>query len=641
MPLHKELVYGSDQHGKIRDAVLARYRISRNKMSQRQQAWIEAEDLYLSYVPEKDEEQARKTKQKQGEITFSQIVIPYSYATLLAAHTYWSSVFLGRDPVIQFTARHGETHQKVQAVEAVMDYQVQVGRMMIPLYLWLLDTGKYGIGVLGHYWTEEIATISEIQDVPETLFGIKTGKLKRQLTSRQIRGYCGNRLFNVRPYDFYPDPRVSITNFQDGEFCARVVEVGWNALKKSSEDYFNLDVLKDRIRSGELVRVDGSPQIELPDSYLGRGYGYDGKTTDNVPVIEMVWDLIPEEWDLGESKYPEKWVISIAGDVIIGCRPQGMHHNQFPYSIQTYEMDGYSHTLRGMLEVISPLAKTLDWLMNSHMFNVRKSLNDQLVVDPSRIVMKDLLDGGPGRMIRLNPMAYGTDPRAAISQLPIVDVTRQNISDAQIIMDMIQRTVGVTDNIMGMVNSGGRKTATEVRTSTSFGMNRLKTFTEYNSSMAWSPLSQMMLQNTQQYYDEAKMFKIAGDLMRGDPTFLTVNPDDIMGFYDFVPVDGTMPIDRFAQANLWKEILMGLAQAPQIASQYDVGGIFSWMAQLAGLKNITQFKIAPDQAVQQMAQAGNIVPTGAIGPTGGPSGVNVANGAGGSPAVQTRSGLTM
>jgi len=40
--------------------------------------------------------------------------------------------------------------------------------------------------------------------------------------------------------------------------------------------------------------------------------------------------------------------------------------------------------------------------------------------------------------------------------------------------------------------------------------------------------------------------------------------------------------------------------------QYDVAGIFSWMAQLAGLKNISQFRIQvqPDDAVGSMMAGG-------------------------------------
>jgi len=52
---------------------------------------------------------------------------------------------------------------------------------------------------------------------------------------------------------------------------------------------------------------------------------------------------------------------------------------------------------------------------------------------------------------------------------------------------------------------------------------------------------------------------------------------------------------------------------PQIAGQYDFGRISGYVAQLAGLKNIEQFKIqvVPDEVAAMGAQAGNSVPMAA------------------------------
>jgi hypothetical protein len=71
--------------------------------------------------------------------------------------------------------------------------------------------------------------------------------------------------------------------------------------------------------------------------------------------------------------------------------------------------------------------------------------------------------------------------------------------------------------------------------------------------------------------------------------------------------------------------------------QYDLGGIFTWVAQLAGMKNINQFKIqvTPDQVLAAQMQQGNMVPmTGKAGPgpsgpmaTGGPAGALPLQGA--------------
>lgn len=110
-----------------------------------------------------------------------------------------------------------------------------------------------------------------------------------------------------------------------------------------------------------------------------------------------------------------------------------------------------------------------------------------------------------------------------------------------------------------------------------------------------------------------RKFKIVGDLVQeAGQKFINVSPGDIQGFFDLVPVDGTLPVDRFAQANLWRELLGQLRNFPELMMKYDLSRIFGWVAKLAGLKNIDQFrvKMVPDEMAATQAQAGNVVPLG-------------------------------
>ncbi len=626
-----EIRYDSPLHSKIKAAIKDRFTLSATSMTKQHTAWKEADDLYRCYVPETTENSQRKQQRSAGKQVYTDLVVPSSYAMVLSAHTYWSSVFLSRSPIFQFAGRHGESEQQVQGLEALIDYQRLVGGLTVPLYIWLLDAGRYGLGVIGNYWAEESTRTTQLVEVEEPVefLGIPIpGKTKKR-TVRQVtetEGYKGNRIYNVRPHDFFPDPRVSIVNFQKGEFCGRATACGWNDILRRKYDdatgrgdYFNLDKLEQLLdnvggynQGGEIGQISLNASDRLPD--LSTTYntfsGNRGKAF--ISLGEMFIDLVPKEWDLGPSTYPEKWVFTLANnEVVIGARPLEAIHGKFPYFVQTYEIEGYQFLPRGMMEVTKPLNDTMGWLLNTHYYNVRKCLNDMFIVDPSRIEMKDLLDGGPGKIIRLKPSFYGQDVRTAVSQLAVADITTKNFQDMQFIWELMQRVTGCTDNTMGMVNAGGRKTATEVRTSSSFGINRMKTFAEYNSALGWEPLAQVLVQNTQQNYDGDKQFKIAGDLLKGSQ-FISVTPEALLGFYDFIPVDGTLPIDRFAQATLWKEILLGMTKMPQLAAGFDLAGIFSWMAQLAGLKNINQFKVQvqPDAVIAAQAQAGNLVPQG-------------------------------
>lgn len=619
-----EIPHGTKKHDKIVEAIKARWRFSHNKMSEQYTKWAQMEDEFVAYVKPTETDIRKKNLRDDGKPQYTTVHVPYAYAQALAAHTYWTTVFLARNPIFQLAGRHGETEQQVQAMEALMDYQTNIGGMIVPLYVWLLDPTKYGFGVVGTHWDLEIARITEISLEPMTVMGYPIpGSERRVKKTREMKGYEGNRVYNVRPYDFFPDPRVPVGQFQKGEFCGRYVEAGLNHIlrKQALGAYYNIEALR-KTKPDDFMRNLGSPRVEIPNaSYQGgdAGSSSQGPNINNLDyygLMEMTIELIPREWELGGSDYPEKWVFTLGNNsVLVSAQPLGANHNKFPFQVLEYETEGYGIFKRSMMETLKPMNDVLSWLFNTHFFNVRKILNDQFVIDPSRIVMKDALDPNPGKMMRLKPSAYGTKPGDAIAQLQVVDVTQNHMRDATFIMDLMGRMVGVNDNIMGQVNSGGRKSATEVRTSSSFGVNRLKTNSEYFSAQGFAPLAQMLLQNTQQRYSDDMMFRIAGSLMAEAKPYMNVTPDSIMGFYDFVPVDGTMPVDRFAQAALWRDLMQQMAMHPDIMMQYDVGRVFGYVAQLAGVKNLNQFKIqvSPNERLAQLAQQGNLIKLGGSG----------------------------
>lgn len=624
-----ELRYGTPKHDRIKNMILERKRFSAEKMKDLHTRWNDIDDRFRAYIPESELESEKRLKRDtMGKFDYITLEIPYTYAVVLTAHTYLSSVFFGRNPIYQFTARHGEPQDAIMAVEAIMDYQLQTGGHLPVLFNWLFDMAKYGIGVIGNYWCEESATISNIVEEPVTILGIpvpnKTRKVKQ---SAVVRGYAGNRLYNVSIYDIFPDPRLPLSRFQDGEFFGRKVSAGMHELIEGEAQgrFFNTDRVGKMRRGTDPDAGEPASHLELP--YLNQETPYRGPSF--VDLLEMHVRIVPRDWGLGASSTIEKWVFTVANnEVIIGAQPLGLYHNRYPYAIMEYGLGTEEFFKASMSEVMEPMSNALSWLFNSHMYGVRKTLNDVRIADPSRVVLKDMMTPYGGSIIRLKPAAYGTDARTAIQQLPVGDVTQAHLRDMQVVEAMIQRALGVVDNLMGQSeDAGSRKTATEVRASTGFATSRLKTIAEYNSALAFSPLAQMMLMNTQQLYDDEKKFRIAGSLMETAMSFTqqVVTPESIAGFYDFVPVDGTMPIDRFAQAQFWKELVMAMANNPALAMQWDINGIIAHTMSLQGERNINRFRIAitPDQQLAAQAMAGNVAPINKAG------GSRVSNAAGG------------
>lgn len=616
---------GTRLHEQLVAALKTRLMMSSEERSKQHDKWEKADELFQAYMPETDADRVRKLEREQAGIPhYTTIQIPYSYASLLTAHTYYASVFMGRSPVFQYQGTHGEPQTSEQAIEALMGYQYTNGGMAMPLYQWLLDPGKYGEGVIGHYWYEETIRVVEWTERTPTFMGIPLpgAPKKKERVESDVPGYHGHKLFNVRPYDFFPDPRVPIMRFQDGEFAGRYVEIGWHEFLEGAEDgrYFNVEAVREGRGNGQGGSTGsgfmaqsrlGGRNVTLPNE--NSIPAYDNMWPGVVCAYEVYAKVIPSEWGLGTGKRVELWwfVITTQG-VLIGARAVGKMSNRFPFEVLAGELDMYGLFTRGMLETLKPLNDILSWLINTHFYNVRKVLNDQFVVDPSMVVMKDMEDPRPGKLIRLKPEAYGRDVRTMISQLQVVDVTKQHVQDAQIIMDLLQRVPGVTDNVMGMVNDGGRKTATEIRTSSNFGINRLRVMCEMFSAQGFGPLAGELYKCTQQYYTLDRKYRIMGSMAELAENYMQVQPSDIAGSFDFVPVDGTLPIDRFAMANLWKELMSTAVTIPAIGQQYDFAKIFSYVANLGGIKNLNSFRlqaqVVPDDVLHNQAQAGNVVP---------------------------------
>lgn len=612
-----KIAYGSPAHEFIKGQIIQRRKLSEQKMKEFHKQWNDAEDSMRAYIKEKDIDKKRKNaKTYNGEVDYVTMEVPYTYAIIMTAHTYYSSVMLSRAPLWQFTARHGEGQDSVMAVEAVMDYQSKVGGHLPVMYNWLYDLARYSLGVVGCYWEEEEKVVTTTEEVQNTILGVPFGGMKKVEKQDIIKGYCGNKLYNVRVYDFFPDPRVPIWRFQEGEFCIRKTIEGYHNLvsgqQADPDRYFNLDKLQDAIKANAQNQNEGSPQVNLPtqpgEESQAPGPGY-------CTITEAYVRLIPSMWKLGDSKRMEIWCFELANDaVIISARPLGLHHDRFPMAVLEGNFGSEEFAKFGMLEVIRPMTDILTWLVNSHFYNVRKVLNNQLIVDPSRVVMKDLT-AKDQRIIRLRPEAYGQDVRAFVYQLQQADITRQHMGDISMVEGLIQRVSAVVDNVMGTPQRGGRKTATEVRDASGWSISRLKTPVEYNSALGFDPLSQMMLSNTQQLLSIDRKYAIAGNTLDNAQAFLDVNSQKIAGFYDFVPVEGSMPVDRLAQANFWKELLMQLARSPQLMASWDLNAMLAHTMKMQGERNIERFKIKigdPAQ-LQQQAAMGNVIPLQGVG----------------------------
>ena len=620
-----DLKPGSDFHSALRTKIWTRARESRNEISKRFPSWNEIDKSLTTYIPVKDKERLIKEKDSTKPIS---IVFPYSYSMLEALLTYMTMAFM-QDPMFSYEGVDDEDTNGAMLLELVVKIHCIKSKVPLALHTILRDSFGYGVGIGIPTWVTRYGRIPKKSKITtESEIGTETTE---QLDFVDGVVFEGNRLDNIDPYMWLPDPTVSSDHIQDGEF------IGWidrnsymNMLTEENapdSGMFNVKYLKDLKNKKSSLSQN---QSEREKKYGGGSDARRGLTESTSPVdnINMYINLIPKDWKLSESESPEKWFFCLsADDIITRCERADHNHGLYPIAVASPEYDGYSILPIGRMEILGGLQTTLDFLFNSHVTNVRKSINDMFIVDPYLVNINDLKDPEPGKLIRLRRPAWGRGVDKVVQQLAVQDITRANIGDAGFVMSMMDRISGADQSMQGALRSGGpeRLTKGEFQGTRGSAVSRLQRLAMIIGMQFMQDIGTMFAVHTQQYMKKETYVKIAGNyeqqLMRiygAEKTRARVSPMDIAVNYDLITRDGSIPGGNFSES--WIQMFKIIGESPPLMQSFDITRIFMYIAQQLGAKNVEDFKkdinriqptTMPDDQVANQLQAGNLVPSGA------------------------------
>ncbi|OQB09794.1 MAG: hypothetical protein BWY21_00645 [Parcubacteria group bacterium ADurb.Bin216] len=631
-PNNLNLIPASQDHARLTKEIYIRAMESSNEMSKRYASWRKVDQTLTAYVKLDESEQNIKDKDVRKPVS---IVVPYSYATLETILTYLVSAFL-EDPIFRYIGSGPEDVVGAILMEKVIEQQTRQFKAALSLHTMFRDSLSYGMGVVTPTWDRKWGWKAVVQDS-----GFMSALFGRFMSTGKVRGreetilFEGNRIKNIDPYMFLPDPNIPITDLQHGEFVGWIEQTNYMKLielEKNDSDIFNVKYLKG-------LGPGGRSQFNKARSETGRSdkfgtstnaYGA-GMTTAPIDVVWMYWTMIPKDNKLGKEEYPEKWLFGLAADKVLICAKRlDLNHNMYPVAVCAPDFDGYSSTPVSRLELMYGMQEALDWLFNSHIANVRKAINDMLIVDPSLINMADLQDPRPGKLVRMRRSAWGRGVENAVKQLQVNDITRSHIGDAASIIDYMQRTSAATDSISGMIRkSGERVTAQETRDTRQSALSRLTKAAKIVSLQAMQDIGYMMASHTQQLMSKDLYVKATGtwaDVLKQeypDQSSIHVSPLDVIVDYDLVVKDGSTPT---GDSEGWVEVFRIMAQQPQLYQSFDMVRIFKHIARIMGAKDINEFvlksgpvspvQIESSDKIQKGVQQGNMVPIEQI-PGGG------------------------
>ena len=642
----------SSSHGKLLEKVKNLVRLSRSSMGDYYDTWDQRDSVYRAEVTgTKKEHKENKKEQAKGGV--GKIVVPLTYSQIQTFVSMGFSLFFQRDHFYELEGTGEEDHKAAKIGEALLDRDLTYNVWSQKMYQMLLDVARFGIAPIKHTWTKETETVWKREQVPVEqplnlfgrLFGGEPQTEERDVKQQQTR-FLGNKILNVSPYRFFPDTRLPLSRFQEGEFCASEDEISRTMLLKGQAEgeYAGIEHIND-FKNDEYIKRGQSRHRSYRDGARNDATIRTGQaqTERAIIVTEVQIDLVPAEWEidgvaLGDSTTPEKWVVCYANDNrIIKIEPLAYTHGNFTYRLAQFSPDQHHLVNETIASMIDQLQAVIDWFINSHITNVRKHIGNRLVVDPAGVEWSDIQQHKP--VIRLKPDASKTGVDRWVKQLNVSDVTKNHINDVSSLMRFMQTTTAISDQLMGQP-SGGRRSAREMGNTFQAGMARMRMVYKLIYDECLSPFGRDLNSNHRDGLDEETFVTVSGDLDPDWTGFQAYKKDDglvsigvdrtnISARYDFKVFEGTLPSERNQQADTLEQILLSLIKSPQglpILTQvlgYDPQKLFEEVLTLRGIKHPSRFKldairqqeIQQDPQVQQQLQP-NGQPTN---PNGGPS----------------------
>lgn len=619
---------GSEFHDELLREVMARANDSHRVMARRYTEWREVDKVLRTYVPPEQADESSEGKRKTKSAP--EIIIPHSHAVLETLLTYMTAAFL-QNPIWNYEGVGPEDVLGSDLMTHLIHQQCVRNQVGLALHTQWRDAFAYGIGVVSPVWDRQFGkqTVVRRRGFMDMMRNIFTVSERERDIEEDVLLFEGNKLINIDPYAYLPDPNQSAHEVQEGEFGAWIQKTNlMDILRRDndSSDYvFNARYLK---------HIDGRSTLIEHGVNRRRNRDRDELITTNNPIhaLWMYVDIIPSDWGLGRSQYPETWLFGVGGDqVIIAAQPLGLNHGMKLLSACAPDYDGYTANPISRLGLINDIQNLIDFLYSSHIQNVRKAINDMFVIDPSIINYYDAANPEPGKLMRMRRSAWGKGVLdQAIKQFDVKDVTQGHVADSSFLNDVMQQVSSANDFLQGrMPHRTSRVSAAEVNRVSGSGLSRLEKTARIISMQSMVPVGYMFASHAQQLMERETYIKATGEFEQKlretydipvDSNRVPVDPLDIVVNYDVIPHDGTIP--GAESADTWIQLFQVAMSNPLVGQQLDIQRIFKHIARQMGAKNVEDFvkkaenvrpQVRPDEEVDREVQRGNLTPLGGNG----------------------------
>ena len=556
---------------------------------------LEMDRIYQREVDRTKENARARVANKYGDTTrFQNVTVPIVMPQVEAAVTHLSSVFLTGQPIFGATAPANLADAALQ-MEAIIEENSTTTQWAAELAMFFRDGQKYNISACEVVWDSKVSYAVETDLAFQ---GGAVGKPKEVVWS-------GNCIKRWDPYNMFWDTRVAPRDVAEkGEFAGRTELMSRIALKQF------IAALPDKIVANVKTAFESPtgdygvnsisaqyfiPQVN-PEALLDQNdprsstnwlawagiSGADKNSNinykDMYEVTTLYGRILPEDFSIRapSPKTPQVWkFIIVNGKTLIYAERQTNAHNLIPVFFHQPKEDGLDYQTKSLAQDVQPMQEVGSALINSAMSARRRALSDRALYDPSRVAEKDINNPSSNAKIPVKPSAYGKNLAESVFPFPFRDdqsqIALQEVGQIQKFADVISgqnqaqqgqfvkgnKTVHEWQDVMG--NANGRNNLMAL-------VYEMRFFTKVKEVVK---LNILQYQNAVQIYSPNQERQV------------TIDPIALrQANVQFKLSDGLLPSDKLIGADTFQTFLQILGSAPQVAAEYNVGELISYLMKM-------------------------------------------------------------
>lgn len=597
--------------------------ISRQEMGKNYSTWDYHDQVFRSQRVMDKEDRSANAKGAPAKL-----IVPLTYSQILTFVSFCVITVTQNKRFFELEYEGGGKPTELkEPLELILERDCRRNTWNSFLVQFFLDIGRFWLGAAEVCYKEEYRYVRVAQEQQvQGAFGVQS--TEQTAGFQKLPHFIGNKVYPVSPYRFFPDTRLPLTRFQDGEFCGSEDMFSMATLRSDTDNLFNLDWIpkmsqKEFEERRKSTRID---QLDfLPERSMGAGtdnIGSDGDAqvkSGAVVVTKVVFDLIPNNFEvqdekvLGTEKFPVRYICWYANDKrIIRFEEAYYLHGQFPYICAQYLADQHKIVNEGLSSVCDQITNLITWKLNAHMTSQKNSLDSKWLVDPAGIDIRSLESRSPYIFLKKNASQTGID--RYLKQFITQDVTQNVMPDIAGLKDLLEGISGISGQMQGQY-SKGRRSATQDQVVAQGAGARAKTTLASIWDDALEPLGKQFLTNNRQEMDPETFVRIVGpgpfgvngmdvgtlfELFKSDPVGLATSED-------FFVYDGSLPSEKAFLSQSLQEIFTTVFSNPQIAQILGYGPeqIRTLFEEIYELRGVTPPVMPP---MQPVAAPQNVTP---------------------------------